>query len=74
MRTEHASNSLLTQQKLVSDTVGRKPSFLSIVRSTVLTLPGKMSELRRVQLAHEGMRMLLCSELKQAEDLFKASR
>lgn len=33
-----------------------------------------MSELRRVQLAHEGMRMLLCSELKQAEDLFKASR
>ena len=33
-----------------------------------------MSELRRIQLAHEGMRMLLCSELKQAEDLFKASR
>ena len=34
----------------------------------------KMGELHRVQLAHEGMRMLLCSELKQAEDLFKASR
>lgn len=33
-----------------------------------------VSDLRRVQLAHEGMRMLLCSELKQAEDLFKTSR
>lgn len=35
---------------------------------------GKMSELQRVQVAHEGMRMLLCSELKQAEDLFRVSR
>ncbi len=37
-------------------------------------LPGEMSELRRVQLAHEGMRLLLCSELKQAEELFRVSR
>lgn len=33
-----------------------------------------MSDLQRVQLAHEGMRMLLCSELKQAEELFRTSR
>jgi len=37
-------------------------------------LPGEMSELRRVQLAHEGMRLLLCSEVKQAEELFRVSR
>ena len=37
-------------------------------------LPGEMSELRRVQLAHEGMRLLLCSEIKQAEELFRVSR
>lgn len=37
-------------------------------------LPGEMSELRRTQLAHEGMRLLLCSELKQAEELFRVSR
>ena len=35
---------------------------------------GMMSDLQRVQLAHEGMRMLLCSELKQAEELFRTSR
>lgn len=33
-----------------------------------------MSELQRVQLAHEGMRMLLCSQVKEAEELFKNSR
>lgn len=37
-------------------------------------LPGEMSELRRVQLAHEGMRLLLCSEIKEAEELFRVSR
>lgn len=31
-------------------------------------------ELRRVQLAHEGMRLLLCSQVKQAEELYKKSR
>lgn len=33
-----------------------------------------MGELHRMQVAHEGMRMLLCSELKQAEELFRTSR
>ena len=34
----------------------------------------EMSELRRVQLAHEGMRLLLNSEVRQAEELFRTSR
>ncbi len=33
-----------------------------------------MAELRRVQLANEGMRLLLSSEVKKAEELFKSSR
>jgi len=33
-----------------------------------------MNELRRAQIAHEGMRRLLCSEVKEAEELFKNSR
>ena len=33
-----------------------------------------MAELRRVQLANEGMRLLLNSEVKKAEELFKGSR
>lgn len=33
-----------------------------------------MEELRRLQLAHEGMRLLLSSEIKQAEQLFRKSR
>ena len=37
-------------------------------------LPGEMSELKRVQLAHEGMKMLLCSDIKAAEELFRTSR
>ena len=37
-------------------------------------LPGEMGELRRVQLAHEGMKLLLSSEVKAAEELFRASR
>ena len=31
-------------------------------------------DLRRLQLAHEGMRLLLSSEIKQAELLFRRSR
>jgi len=34
----------------------------------------RMEELRRVQLAHEGMRLLLCSQVKQAEELFRTAR
>lgn len=34
----------------------------------------RMEELRRVQLAHEGMRLLLCSQIKQAEELFRTAR
>ena len=37
-------------------------------------LPGEMGELKRVQLAHEGMKLLLSSEVKAAEELFRASR
>ena len=33
-----------------------------------------MEELRRVQLANEGMRLLLSSDVKKAEELFKSSR
>ena len=33
-----------------------------------------MEDLRRLQLAHEGMRLLLSSEVKQAEQLFRKSR
>ena len=34
----------------------------------------RMEELRRIQLAHEGMRLLLCSQVKQAEELFRTAR
>ena len=37
-------------------------------------LPGEMGELKRVQLANEGMKLLLSSEVKAAEELFRASR
>ena len=33
-----------------------------------------MQDLRRLQLAHEGMRLLLSSEVKQAEQLFRSCR
>lgn len=35
---------------------------------------GIMEDLRKLQLAHEGMRLLLSSEVKQAEELFRTSR
>ena len=34
----------------------------------------QMMELKRLQVAHEGIRLLLNSDLKQAEELFKVSR
>ena len=34
----------------------------------------QMTELKRLQIAHEGMRLLLNCDVKQAEELFKASR
>ncbi len=33
-----------------------------------------VDELQRVRLAHEGMRLLLNSEVTQAQDLFRAAR
>lgn len=33
-----------------------------------------LDELRRVQIANEGMRLLLNSRLKEAEELFKTTR
>ena len=33
-----------------------------------------MEDLRKLQIAHEGMRLLLSSEVKQAEQLFRKSR
>lgn len=32
------------------------------------------SELRRLQLGHEGVRLVLCSKINEAEDLFKKTR
>lgn len=34
----------------------------------------EMEELRRVQIANEGMRLLLNSRLREAEDIFRSSR
>ena len=34
----------------------------------------ELEELRRVQVANEGMRLLLNSRLREAEELFKASK
>ena len=46
----------------------------AVDETDVGVLPGEMGELKRVQLAHEGMKLLLSSEVKAAEELFKASR
>ena len=32
------------------------------------------SELRQLQLGHEGVRLVLCSKINEAEDLFKKTR
>lgn len=45
-----------------------------VEESDVGVLPGEMGELKRVQLANEGMKLLLTSEIKAAEELFRASR
>ena len=46
----------------------------SVDETDVGVLPGEMGELKRVQLANEGMKLLLSSEVKAAEELFRASR
>ena len=46
----------------------------TVDKTDVGVLPGEMGELKRVQLAHEGMKLLLSSEVKAAEELFRASR
>lgn len=46
----------------------------AVDETDVGVLPGEMGELKRVQLAHEGMKLLLSSEVKAAEELFRASR
>lgn len=33
-----------------------------------------ISELKRLQLGHEGVRLVLCSKINEAEDLFKKTR
>lgn len=43
-------------------------------KSTAMESVEEMEELRRVQLACEGMKLLLCSRLKEAEELFEKSR
>ena len=51
----------------------REPAS-SPVSSTSRDEPSTTDELRRLRLAHEGMRLLLSSEVKQAERLFRKSR
>lgn len=46
----------------------------SVDEADIGVLPGEMGELKRVQLANEGMKLLLTSEVKAAEELFRASR
>ena len=43
-------------------------------RSSAMDSAAEMEELRRVQLASEGMKLLLCSRLREAEELFEKSR
>ena len=72
--TEQETNGLLPNTALdIGDNVDYTTHELSDSTDSGV-LPGEMSELRRVQLAHEGMRLLLCSEIKQAEELFRVSR
>ena len=35
---------------------------------------GTTSDLRRLQLGHEGVRLVLCSKINEAEDLFRKTR
>ena len=49
-------------------------SLNSVEDTDIGVLPGEMGELKRVQLANEGMKLLLTSEVKAAEELFRASR
>lgn len=49
-------------------------SLNSVDEADIGVLPGEMGELKRVQLANEGMKLLLTSEVKAAEELFRASR
>ena len=74
--TEQETNGLLPNTALdIGDNVDYTTRTHELSDSTDSgVLPGEMSELRRVQLAHEGMRLLLCSEIKQAEELFRVSR
>ena len=46
----------------------------SAKKSSTMDSAGEMEELRRVQLASEGMKLLLCSRLREAEELFEKSR
>ena len=43
-------------------------------KSVTMDSAAEMEELRRVQLASEGMKLLLCSRLREAEELFEKSR
>ena len=49
-------------------------SECAVDETDVGVLLGEMGELKRVQLANEGMKLLLTSEVKAAEELFRASR
>ena len=42
--------------------------------SAAMDSAAEMEELRRVQLASEGMKLLLCSRLREAEELFEKSK
>ena len=76
IKPAHNMASLVQQETngLSPNTAQHVTDSVPVVNTDSGVLPGEMSELRRVQLAHEGMRLLLCSEIKQAEELFRVSR
>ncbi len=69
-----ASNGDQEANEVSPNTAPQEGSTESTDAASNGVLLGEMSELKRVQLAHEGMRLLLCSELKQAEEVFRVSR
>lgn len=68
-----ASQTLTTKRQGDRQSI-QNSSECSVDEADFGVLPGEMGELKRVQLANEGMKLLLSSEVKAAEELFRASR
>lgn len=71
--TATTASQKLTERQVDGQRVQNSSNSLAD-EADVGVLPGEMGELKRVQLAHEGMKLLLTSEVKAAEELFRASR